>query len=64
MLEYNQLSTFPADFGRCVSVLDIRLSYNQLQTIPEEFCSLEARLDISNNRLIKMPMALGQPRLQ
>jgi leucine-rich repeat protein SHOC2 len=61
MLEYNQLTTLPADFGRCISVLDIRLS-NQLQTIPEEICMLEAltRMDISNNRLIKMPASLGR----
>ena len=61
-LDYNQLTSVPAEIGQLTSLEQLNLDCNQLTSVPAEIGQLTSlrRLNLRRNQLTSLPAEIGQ----
>jgi Leucine rich repeat len=62
LLNINQLSSLPPEFGKLTNLISVHLSGNQLRSLPAEFGKLTnlTSLDLTDNQLSSLPIEFGK----
>ena len=63
-LDNNQITSVPKSLGKCPKLLEVDLSRNKLVSFPSEGFQKLEWLDISKNRIKKLPDAISWPNIK